>query len=125
MSTTTRKILFRSLSAWYVVFAAGHVQYGLELFQKPSITQSMAGKDLASYKANFYGGAVLMLNMAYLHYRWSFEGLYTRSEIRILTAPVILMVLAIGLYYRQHGEVAMFPVLAFAAAFQALGWIAA
>lgn len=25
MSTTTRKILFRSLAAWYVVFAAGHV----------------------------------------------------------------------------------------------------
>ncbi|KAK8044328.1 hypothetical protein PG993_004352 [Apiospora rasikravindrae] len=123
MSTTTRKILFRSLSAWYVVFAAGHVQYGFELFQKPSITQALPAKDLASYKANFYGGAVLLLNMAYLHYRWSFEGLYTRSEIRILTAPVMLMVSAIGLYYRHHGEVAMFPVLAFTAGFQALAWV--
>ncbi|KAK8131211.1 hypothetical protein PG984_007649 [Apiospora sp. TS-2023a] len=125
MSTTTRKILFRSLAAWYVVFAAGHVQHGLELFQNPAVTEALPQQYLASYKGNYYGLTVLMLNLAYLHYRWSFEGLYTRSEIRIITAPVILMISAIGVHYSRNGEERLAPLLAFATVVQVLGWIAA
>lgn len=97
----------------------------MELFQNSAATEAIPQQYLTSHKGNYYGLTVWLLNLAYLHYRWSFEGLYTRSEIRAITTPVILMISAICVFYSRNGEERLLPVLSFATGVQVLGWIAA
>ncbi|KAK6821883.1 hypothetical protein PG989_015265 [Apiospora arundinis] len=121
-----RKTLFLSLSAWYATFAAAHLYHGWEIFQDPAITLALPGQFLASYKGNYYGLTALMLTLSYQHYRWSASSSpQTKSDIRVVTGLATALVSGIGAYYSQHGEPGLWPVMVFAAGFQALGWIAA